>query len=287
MSVAGLAIVSGASSGIGWHVARLLLAREFTVLAIARDAARLRSARDAMGDAGPRYCPVALDVRDGAALREACAGAIARHGAPRWVVASAGIARPGRFLDIPPDEHEGAFRTNYLGSLHLAQACLPAMVRARGGRLVFVSSAAALGTFYGFTAYAPSKLALRALGDGLALEMAPHGVGVTTVFPPDTDTPQLEAEMAHRPPVARAYLRGAPVLAPEAVARALLDGAAAGRRHVTPGLGPTLLHRFPRIADWIGRRRQARLAAVLDAPDPREGGGTARKPVGHQTVLKK
>ena len=256
----GLAIVTGASSGIGWHVARELLARGMQVLAIARDAQRLEAARAALG-AG--YHPVALDVREGPRLEAACAAAIARHGPPRWAVACAGVARPGRFLDLPAVEHARAMETNYLGSVHLARACLPAMARAGEGRLVLVSSAAALATFYGFSAYSPSKAALRALGDVLALEMAAHGVTVTTVFPPDTDTPQLRDELAHRPAVTRAYLGANAPLAAAFVARALLRGAAAGRRHLAIGAGPRFLLAWPWLCDILGRRRQQRLATAL------------------------
>lgn len=248
-----LAIVSGASSGIGWHVARQLLAGGAVVLAIARDAARLQAARDALGALGAGYHPAPLDVQDASGVAAACRAAIGQHGSPGWVVACAGVARMGRFLDVPPAEHEQAWRTNYLGSLNLAQACLPAMVAARRGRLVLVSSAAALGTFYGFSAYAPSKAALRALGDILALEMAPHGVSVTTAYPPDTDTPQLQEERAQRPPVTRAFLGRAPVLAPACVAREVLRGAAAGKRELAIGAGPRWLLAWPR--GWMASRR--------------------------------
>lgn len=242
----------------------------FAVLAVARDAGRLAAARAALG---PGFLPLACDVRDAAGLRAGIGAAIARHGAPAWAVACAGVARPGRFLDLEAEHHEAAVAVNYLGALHLARATLPAMAAAGRGRLLLVSSAAALAGFYGLSAYAPSKAALRALGDVLALEMAPHGVGVTVAFPPDTDTPQLREEMEHRPAVTRAYLRGAPAMRPEAVARAMIRGAEAGRRHVAPGLGPSLLLRWPVLGDLVGRWRQGRLAAALDGPGVDRGGG--------------
>lgn len=269
----GLAIITGGSSGIGFAMARGLLAAGMEVLAIARGEDRLRAARAELGAAGARYATTACDVRDALALRAACGAAILRHGPPTLVIACAGIAKPGVFLDLPLADHEAAMATNYLGSLNLAHACLPAMAEARRGRLLLVSSAAALGSFHGFSAYAPSKAALRALGDVLSLEMAPHGVSVTVGFPGDTDTPQLRAEIAERPPVARRYLRDAPILSAEAVARSLLSATLSGRRYAAPGLGPRAMLAFPRISDWYGRWCQARLARGLsrDAAGPPDG----------------
>lgn len=264
----GLAIITGGSSGIGLAMARMLLGRGMEVLAIARDEATLLAARESLGPLGQRYQAAPCDVRIAASLHAVCAQAIGRHGAPALAIACAGIARPGRFLDLPSADHEEAMATNYLGSLNLARACLPAMAEAGSGRLLLVSSAAALGTFHGFSAYIPSKAAVRALGDALALEMAPHGVSVTVGFPPDTETPQLRAELSHRTAVARAYLKGAPVLSAEEVARALLAATEAGRRQVAPGIGPRVMLAMPVLTDWIGRWRQSRLARRLDG---REG----------------
>jgi 3-dehydrosphinganine reductase len=268
----GLAIITGGSSGIGLAMARLLLERGMDVLAIARDAAALGAARESLGPLGRRYQACACDVTAAAALDAACARAIGRYGPPALAIACAGIARPGRFLDLPAADHAEAMATNYLGSLHLARACLPAMAAVRSGRLLLVSSAAALGTFHGFSAYTPSKAAVRALGEALALEMAPHGVSVTIAFPPDTDTPQLHAELGQRTAVARAYLAGAPVLPAEAVAKALLAATEAGRRQVAPGMGPRAMLALPVLTGWIGRWRQSRLARRLDR-GPWHGGG--------------
>ena len=72
-------------------------------------------------------------------------------------------------------------------------------MRAAGsGQLVLVASAAALIGLYGYSSYAPSKFAVRGLAEALRSELAPEGIGVSVVYPPDTDTPGYREELRHR-----------------------------------------------------------------------------------------
>lgn len=258
----GLAVISGGSSGIGLALAGALAERGATVLAIARGAERLDAAREALPAAlRPRYLPLAADVRDAAGLSARIEEAVGRHGAPAWCIACAGIVRPGRFLDLSAEDHADQWATNHQGAVNLLRACLPAMKATGRGRIVLVSSAGALGTFHGYSGYAPTKAALRTLGDILHLELSLSGLTVTTAFPPDTDTPQLQEEIRNRPKVAKIFLGGNPVLAPQHVAALILAGAERGRRHVVPGFGAWLLYRFPWLLDPGIRRAQRRLMA--------------------------
>ncbi|MCA3342611.1 MAG: SDR family NAD(P)-dependent oxidoreductase, partial [Roseomonas sp.] len=157
-------LVTGGSSGIGLAFAEALQARGCRVVVVGRDAGRLAAAQTRLAPLGPVPPEtLALDVRDAAAVRVAMEGLLAKYGAPSWVVTSAGIAWPGRFLDQPLNEHEAQWRTNYLGTLHVLHALAPAMARAGRGQVILVSSAAALAGFAGYGAYAPSKWALRGL----------------------------------------------------------------------------------------------------------------------------
>ncbi|MCX8133204.1 MAG: SDR family NAD(P)-dependent oxidoreductase [Roseococcus sp.] len=263
-----LAVVSGASSGIGLALSEGLLARGARVLAIARGAEGLAAARASLPpEARARFLPLPADVREAAALEAAIATALTEHGPPGWCIACAGIVLPGRFLDLAAEDHAAQWATNYQGAVNLLRACLPTMRRARRGRVVLVSSAAALGSFYGYSGYAPGKAALRALGDILHLELGLSGITVTTAFPPDTDTPQLREERARRPRVAELFLRSNRVFAPQHVARLILEGAERGRRHVTPGLGVALLHRLPWLIQPGLHRAQRRL---MERYEPRD-----------------
>ncbi len=240
----GWALVTGGSSGIGEALAAALRARGCHVVLLARDPGRLAAACARLG--GTAVESLVLDVGDGPAVAAAMEGLLHRLGPPRWVVASAGIALPGRFLDQDLAEHEAQWRTNYLGSLHVVHALAPAMARAGRGQVILISSAAALGGFAGYAAYAPSKWALRGLGDILSIELGAHGVRVLTAFPPDTDTPQLAEESARRPAFTARFAAGSRPLAPAFVADRILAAADRGARHVAPGFGASLLL-------WAGR----------------------------------
>jgi 3-dehydrosphinganine reductase len=237
------ALVTGGSSGMGEALAAGLLGRGCHVVLLARDPGRLAAAALRLGGGTET---LALDVGDADAVAAAMTALLGRLGPPGWVVASAGIALPGRFLDQPLAEHEAQWRTNYLGSLHVVHALAPSMARAGRGQVILVSSAAALGGFAGYAAYAPSKWALRGLGDILSLELGAHGVRVLTAFPPDTDTPQLAEESARRPAFTARFAAGSRPLTPGFVAGRILAAADRGARHVAPGFGASLLL-------WAGR----------------------------------
>lgn len=247
------AVISGGSSGIGLALARRLAAGGTRVSLIARDPGRLGAAAAELGGLA-----LAADVRDAAAVAAAVARAEAERGPIDVLVACAGAVRVGNFADLP----EGAFAEmtaiNYLGAVHLMRAGLPGM-RARGrGRALLVGSAGTLAGVWGYGAYAPAKAALAALGAVLRAECRPDGVRVGVAFPPDTETPQLAAERAERPPQTAAVAGGAGVMRAEAVAAALERGLRAGRAEifVSPAvwalgrLGPAVR---PLIDRWLDR----------------------------------
>jgi len=277
----GLAVISGGSSGIGLACAAELLDRGCRVALLARDAGRLARARDALVAARPgaHVLVRSVDVGDSEACRDAVSSLIAVEGAPEWVVASAGIARPGLFLEQDLAEHERHIQINYLGALHLLHSCTPSMAQRGRGHIVLVSSSAALAGIYGYSAYAPSKFALRGLGEVLRVELAECGVKVTVACPSDTDTPQYHGEQVFRPAVTKVISQGGGLWQPTTVARAIIAAAEKGRFLVGPGIGAWLLANFGGLAGSILRRRQIRLARAM-GPDARKGvrgGGPAEQ----------
>ncbi|GAB4064600.1 SDR family oxidoreductase [Ancylobacter sonchi] len=267
-----LAIVSGGSSGIGLACAAVLAARGHRVALLARDEARLAQAIETIRHDHPAAQLVAhsLDVCDAGACEAAVAALVAEHGPPAWLVNSAGIAEPGLFLEQPLAAHEAQLATNYLGSLYLSHAAARHMAAAGSGRLVFVSSGAGLFGIYGYSAYAPSKFAVRGLAEVLRVELAPLGIGVTVAYPPDTRTPQLEAEQRTKPAATRLITAGGGEWEADAVARRIIAAALAGRFAVAPGLPTAFVNLFHSLIAPLLRARQQRLIRAAGAPR-REG----------------
>lgn len=260
----GLAIVSGGSSGIGLACARILAAAGHPIALLARDETRLSSARDQILRAveGAHVNILSLDVQDSDACARTVGSLEAAHGAPSWLVTSAGYAKPGLFLEQPLDEHVAHIATNYFGSLHLVRAVAPLMARAGGGRVVLVSSGVALHGVYGYSAYAPSKYAIRGLGEVLRVELRQHRIGVTVAFPPDTDTPQLAQESLTRPEATKRIAEGGGRWQADRVAAAIVSAARRGRFYVGPGIAHAGLAILGGIIGPLFRAWQCRVARV-------------------------
>lgn len=253
----GPAVITGGSSGIGLAVALRLARRGHPVALVARREGLLDDAaatiRAAVPDAIVTTHP--LDVADDDALAAAVAGIAAEHGPIAWLVAAAGIVEPGLFVDLPLEAHRRQMETNHFGTLAAVRAVLPSMRAAGSGRIVLVSSGAGLFGIWGYSAYAPSKFAVRGLAEVLRLELGAIGISVTLALPPDTDTPQLATERASRPAATEAIAAGGGVRSADDVAAAILAGADRGRFLVAPGTTLGLLARFhspiaPILRQW-------------------------------------
>ena len=212
-----LALVTGASRGIGAAVARALAA-DHDLLLGGRDAGALA----ALAGELPGATPWPVELTDDAALAAAVRG-IERLDV---LVHSAGVGLLGPVADTPAGTWRHQFEVNVVAVAELTRLLLPAL-RAARGRVVLLNSGAGLRARAGWASYAASKFALRAFADALRAEEEGNGVRVTSVHPGRTDT-DMQRDVVRQEGGeyrAAAYLRAESVAAAVALRRA-----GAGRR---------------------------------------------------------
>lgn len=178
-----VALVSGSSTGIGRHVARLLAERGWIVYAGARDPSTLE---ELVGSHRGRVLPVQWDLADPAATESAVRGAIEGHGALDLLVNNAGYGQMGPIIQVSREEWRRQLETNVIGLAHAASlaAGLPGgMIQRRRGRIVNVGSVVGLVAYPFGGVYCASKHAVEAVSDALRMELAPFGVEVVLVEP--------------------------------------------------------------------------------------------------------
>ena len=181
-------LVTGASSGIGRHFAKILAAAGANVVLAARRAERLDALQAAIAADGGRAVSVAMDVTEEASVVAAFDKAEQAFGAIDSVVANAGVAYPGAALDLPIADLDATFATNLRGAFLTAREGARRMIAndapGRGhGRVVLISSITAQDVTAQMSAYSASKAALCQLGRVLAKEWADQGINVNVIAP--------------------------------------------------------------------------------------------------------
>jgi 3-dehydrosphinganine reductase len=219
-------VVTGGSSGIGEAVALQAVQRGAQVTLIARNAERLDEAADRIRAAARQAVVgvISADVADQGAITAAIDLARTERGPIDALVCSAGITRPGRFLELDDDVFRSMIDVDYYGTLWPVRAVAPSMVQRGSGSIVGVSSAAGLVGVYGYSAYGAAKFAVRGLLESLRTELSPDGVHVGCAFPPDVDTPMLAEEEPFKPAETKAIAGGIKPIEAARVARAIITG---------------------------------------------------------------
>ncbi|WP_127793335.1 SDR family oxidoreductase [Agromyces sp. LHK192] len=174
-----VALVTGASSGIGRATALALSNAGFRVAVGARRVARLGSLADAAP--GP-ILPIELDVSDYGSVTDAVTQTLDRFGSLEVLVNNAGLMQSGMILGADVAEWERMVETNLLGSMYVAHAALPHLVDARG-HIVQVSSTSGRIASLGSGAYAATKFGVSAFTESLRQEVTARGVRVTVIEP--------------------------------------------------------------------------------------------------------
>ncbi|MEZ4670538.1 MAG: SDR family NAD(P)-dependent oxidoreductase [Anaerolineae bacterium] len=237
-----VALITGASSGIGYATA-LAFAREGThVVATARRAERLADLQKAVLQLPAGHGDILLvsaDVTDAAAMQEAVKQALGRFGRLDILVANAGVGHRGAVADAKWDDLETLLRTNIDGVLHSVRAAVPAMRQTGGGHIITVSSVTFNLTSPYAAVYAASKAFVSSLAHSLRLELEDENIKVSDVLVGRTATEFNERRLG----AGKRTSESLPTMTPDKVAAAIARATMGNPRSV-------ILRFFDRLVVW-------------------------------------
>ncbi|MFU8826355.1 MAG: SDR family oxidoreductase [Brevefilum sp.] len=263
-----LALITGGSSGIGFALAKALVLQGSDLFLLARRRKHLKDAKKELARYFVREDQqvylISANVTDYDSLSRILTRWTDRFGPPDLVINSAGVTYPGYFKDLDIDIFHWLMDVNYFGTLHVSKCLLPAMIARRSGTIVNISSQAGFVSIFGYSGYSASKFAVRALTEAMRAELKQYDIHVAIVYPPDTQTPQLEFEAPLKPAETKAIASQSGVLTADQVAESTLKGIEQGKFVILPGFEGKLFYRlvnllgnfqYP-ILDWMVVRAQ-------------------------------
>uniref|UniRef100_A0A4W5KGD3 3-dehydrosphinganine reductase n=1 Tax=Hucho hucho TaxID=62062 RepID=A0A4W5KGD3_9TELE len=233
-------VVTGGSSGIGKSIAMECYRQGAFITLVARDESKLVQAKKevekcAINDKQVVLC-ISVDVsKDYGQVESVIKQCQEKLGPVDMLVNCAGTSFSGKFEEVEVERFRSLMEVNYLGSVYPTRAVIPTMKERRMGRIMFVSSQAGQIGLFGYTAYSPSKFALRGLAESLQMEMKPYNIYVTIAYPPDTDTPGLAEENRTKPLETRLISETSGVTQPEQVAKIVVKDAVQGNFNSSVG----------------------------------------------------
>lgn len=184
-----VAMVTGASSGLGERFAKVLAAQGATVVLAARSVDRLRQLKTAIEAEGGKAFVLALDVTDVGAIDAAVARAETEAGPIDILVNNSGVSRTGRLADMSAGDFDFIMNTNVRGAFFVAQAVGARMIaRAKGGavkpaRIINIASVAGLRVLSQIGVYCMSKASVIQMTKAMALEWGRYGINVNAICP--------------------------------------------------------------------------------------------------------
>jgi uncharacterized protein len=265
-----LAVITGASSGIGAATARAMCRRGARVVLVARSTDKLEALVSELGDNAAAY---PCDAGDHRAVGVMAERVRAEHGVPDVIVNSAGAGRWLSIEDTDPEEFLQMAAAPYLAAFLVTRAFIEGMLARGSGWVVNVDSPASIIPWPGAVGYVSARAALRGFDAGLRADLRHSGIGVTHMVPGKVSSdyfmhnPGSEQRI---PTIARLV----PTLTPEQVAEAICR---AVERERQEAIAPAMLRAFfwserlaPRLTEWLAWRTGARRTPHRLTRSPRD-----------------
>jgi 3-dehydrosphinganine reductase len=263
------ALITGGSSGIGYALAQILVKQGNNVILVARRKElleqRVGELNTLIQSPDHRVIGIQADVADWDQVQTMARQVISANTLPDLIINSAGIVEPGYVQDLSVEKFHQSMAINYHGTVHVIKAFLPDMMQRKSGYIVNISSIGGIVGVFGYTAYSGSKFAVRGFTDALRWELTPHNIGVTIVYPSDTETPQLEYDNQHKPPETKAIAEVAGGMTADVVAKEVIESIRRGKRVILPGSQAKMLYLLYNITagkffDWVSQIKLNRVA---------------------------
>ena len=189
-----IAIVTGASTGVGEAIARELYDRGLTVIITARNSAAIGATARGMDSSGQRVFPMVVDVKDHASVKNLIDSVVERWGSIDYLVNNAGITGPHgvSICDYDVADWQEVIQTDLSGVFYGMKYAIPAMLKTGGGAVLNLSAVNGMVGIPGIAPYTCAKHGVVGLTQSVALEFAEKGVRINAIAPGYVDTPRMK-----------------------------------------------------------------------------------------------
>ncbi len=247
-------LITGGSSGIGLATAKALSDEGAEIIITARSKEKLKKTAEIIKGNVSTYTTDVSDLKQVLSLAE---NVRSDHGNIDVLINSAGIVHPGTLKDLSMEQIDSTLDIDLKGTIHVTKAILP-LIRSPG-YIVNISSVAGFIGIYGYTAYSAAKFGIWGFSQSLRMELEPEDIGVAVVFPPDTNTPQLEFENRTKPEELKEIAGAITPISPDKVAASIIKGMKQGEHMIFPDSGSRSTYHASRLAGplirgWMDRK---------------------------------
>jgi len=184
-------VITGASSGIGLAVSKILAEKGAKLALLSRSVDKLNALASEMQRNKQEATPIKADVTDRESVKNAVKQAVAKYGTIDILVNCAGVGHYGAIETLDMEEFENILKTNIYGVIYMIQEAMPCL-KASKGMIVNISSGLSKRGLPFLSAYGSTKAMLNQISEGLRVELMGEGVKVLTYNPPATDTPFIK-----------------------------------------------------------------------------------------------